>query len=183
MSLIFFFSYIDVKGQRPYLTHQKMKASWESAVWDLRSFGRYKLLMEIVHPHVLVRIPCYDLSPVSDFTMNPNITSGASSRTTSHALTGGEYKTQERIHRDIADSRLLAIPTSWSRVADSNLDWDRLYEIGLPSRVCDSLYRPLYHVCSPRHKGHADLTSSTPSSWLTQAVSLDIITNDMGCAR
>ena len=37
-----------------------------------------------------------------------------------HDLTGGEYKTQEHIHRDVADSRLLAIPTSWSRVADSN---------------------------------------------------------------
>jgi hypothetical protein len=26
-------------------------------------------------------------------------------------LTGGVYKTRERIHRDVADSRLLAIPT------------------------------------------------------------------------
>jgi hypothetical protein len=37
-----------------------------------------------------------------------------------HELTGGEYKTQERIHRGVADPRLLAIPASWSRVADSN---------------------------------------------------------------
>ena len=34
-----------------------------------------------------------------------------------HDLTGGEYKTQEHIHRDVADSRLLAIPTSRRRVA------------------------------------------------------------------
>jgi len=115
--------------------------------------------------------------------MEPNITSGASGRCISHALTGGEYKTQEHIHRDISDSRLLAIPTSWRRVAASNPDWDRLYEISSLSLDCDSLYRPLYHACSPRHKGHADLTSSTPSSWLTQAVSLDIVTNDMGFAR
>jgi hypothetical protein len=138
---------------------------------------------EIVHPHVLVRIPCYDLTPVSVFTVGLRIARRTSGTHTSHGLTGGEYKTREQIHRDIADSRLLAIPTSWSRVADSNLDWDRLYEIGSPSRVGDSLYRPLYHVCSPRHKGHADLTSSTPSSRLTRAVSLDIITNDVGCAR
>ena len=138
---------------------------------------------EIVHPHVLVRIPCYDLTPVSTSTMDPNITSGASSKSTSHGLTGGEYKTQEQIHRDMSDSRLLAIPTSCRRVAAYNPDWDRLYEISLPSLVCDSLYRPLYHACSPRHKGHADLTSSTPSSRLTRAVSLDIITNDMGFAR
>ena len=138
---------------------------------------------EIVHPHVLVRIPCYDLTPVSVFTVDLRIARRASGMHTSHGLTGGEYKTREQIHRDMADSRLLAIPTSWSRVADSNLDWDRLFEVGSLSRVGYPLYRPLYHVCSPRHKGHADLTSSTPSSRLTRAVSLDIITNDVGCAR
>ena len=37
---------------------------------------------------------------------------GASGVSTFHDLTGGEYKTQERIHRDVADSRLLAIPAS-----------------------------------------------------------------------
>ncbi len=35
-------------------------------------------------------------------------------------VTGGVYKARERIHRVVADTRLLAIPTSWSRVADSN---------------------------------------------------------------
>ncbi len=34
-----------------------------------------------------------------------------------------EYKVRERIHRGIADPRLLAIPTSWGRVADPNLNW------------------------------------------------------------
>ena len=77
---------------------------------------------EIVHPQVHLRIPCYDFSPVSSPTMGPHITRGTSDITTSHAVTGGEYKTQEHIHRDISDSRLLAIPTSWSRVADSNPD-------------------------------------------------------------
>ncbi len=38
----------------------------------------------------------------------------------SHGVTGGEYKTRERIHRDMADSRLLVIPASCSRVADCN---------------------------------------------------------------
>ena len=33
-----------------------------------------------------------------------------------------EYKTRERIQRAVADARLLAIPASWSRVADSNLN-------------------------------------------------------------
>lgn len=34
-------------------------------------------------------------------------------------LTGGVYKPRERIHRNFADLRLLATPTSRSRVADS----------------------------------------------------------------
>ena len=37
----------------------------------------------------------------------------------SHGVTGGVYKARERIHRCHADQRLLAIPTSRSRVADS----------------------------------------------------------------
>ena len=61
----------------------------------------------------------------------------------SHDVTGGVYKARERIHRDMADSRLLAIPTSWSRVADSNPDYETLLEIGSPSRVGDPLYAPL----------------------------------------
>jgi hypothetical protein len=37
-----------------------------------------------------------------------------------HGLTGGVYKARERIHRGMADPRLLAIPASRSRVADSD---------------------------------------------------------------
>jgi hypothetical protein len=33
-------------------------------------------------------------------------------------VTGGVYKARERIHRDISDSRLLAIPASRGRVSD-----------------------------------------------------------------
>ena len=37
-------------------------------------------------------------------------------------VTGGVYKARERIHRSVADLRLLAIPTSRSRVADFDPD-------------------------------------------------------------
>ena len=67
-------------------------------------------------------------------------TSGA---THSHGVTGGVYKARERIHRSNADLRLLAIPTSWSRVADSNPDWETVSGIGLPSQVCSPLSVPL----------------------------------------
>ncbi len=45
--------------------------------------------------------------------------------------------------------------------------------IGSTSRYCNLLYRPLYYVCSPGHKGHEDLTSSPPSSSLSPAVSIE----------
>ncbi len=95
-------------------------------------FGFYK---EIVHPQVLLRIPCYDFSPVSSPTMGPLITRGTSDITTSHAVTGGEYKTQEHIHRNMSDLRLLAIPTSWGRVAALNPDWDAFLRLAPRYRI------------------------------------------------
>ena len=74
---------------------------------------------------------------------SPKVGLLASGTIHSHDVTGGVYKARERIHRDVADSRLLAIPTSWSRVADSNPDYEALCEIGSPLRVGDSLYAPL----------------------------------------
>jgi hypothetical protein len=67
-------------------------------------------------------------------------TSGAAN---SHGVTGGVYKARERIHRGIADPRLLAIPTSRSRVADSDPDYDRFSGIGSTLRLGNPLYRPL----------------------------------------
>ena len=104
------------------------------------------LLKEVIQPHVPVRLPCYDFTPVIGHTVVSALlavrlpTSGA---TNFHGVTGGVYKTRERIHRSNADLRLLAIPTSRSRVADSDPDYDRLSGISSPSRVGDALYRPL----------------------------------------
>ncbi len=53
---------------------------------------------------VLVRLPCYDFTPVigpafgSSFFAVRSLTSGV---TDSHGVTGGVYKTRERIHRGI----------------------------------------------------------------------------------
>ncbi len=61
----------------------------------------------------------------------------------SHGVTGGVYKARERIHRGVADPRLLAIPASCSRVTDCNPNLDRLFPIRSTSRSCFGLYRPL----------------------------------------
>jgi hypothetical protein len=70
----------------------------------------------------------------------PKVRLPTSFATHSHGVTGGVYKARERIHRSNADLRLLAIPTSWSRVADSNPDYDQLFQISLLSRVRNRLY-------------------------------------------
>ena len=51
-------------------------------------------------------------------TVLPKVRLATSGATHSHGVTGGVYKARERIHRSIADLRLLAIPASRSRVAD-----------------------------------------------------------------
>ena len=80
---------------------------------------------EVIQPQVPLRLPCYDFTPVADLTVVGcllAVSAPASGKTNSHGVTGGVYKARERIHRDIADSRLLAIPTSRSRVADFDPD-------------------------------------------------------------
>ena len=71
---------------------------------------------EVFQPHLPVRLPCYDLAPVTGFALGRPSRLRTSGTTGSHGLTGGVYKARERIHRAMADARLLANPASWSRL-------------------------------------------------------------------
>ena len=119
-------------------------SSKNNLLWILT--GHQSFVKEVIQPQVPLRLPCYDFTPVIGHTVVSVLlavrlpTSGA---TNSHGVTGGVYKARERIHRSNADLRLLAIPTSWSRVADSNPDYDRLFEISITSLCSNPLYRPL----------------------------------------
>ena len=73
---------------------------------------------EVFQPHLPVRLPCYDLAPITGFTLGRPSRSRTSGAPGFHGLTGGVYKARERIHRAVADARLLANPASWGRVAD-----------------------------------------------------------------
>ena len=73
---------------------------------------------EVFQPHLPVRLPCYDLAPITSFALGRSFRSRTSSTPGFHGLTGGVYKARERIHRAMADARLLANPASWGRVAD-----------------------------------------------------------------
>ena len=64
----------------------------------------FLLRKEVIHPHVPVGIPCYDLTPVIGPTFDGSLLAvmpPASGITNSHGLTGGVYKARERIHRSM----------------------------------------------------------------------------------
>ena len=98
---------------------------------------------EVFQPHLPVRLPCYDLAPITSFTLGRSSRCQTSGAPGFHGLTGGVYKARERIHRAMADARLLANPASRSRVADSDPNWERLSEIRSGSPLRSPLYRPL----------------------------------------
>ena len=100
----------------------------------------------MIQPHLPVRLPCYDFTPVTSPTLDVALLTvklTVSGMPSSHGVTGGVYKARERIHRSIADLRLLAIPTSCRRVAAYNPNLDKVYEISSFSRIGDSLSLPL----------------------------------------
>ena len=58
----------------------------------------------MIQPHLPIRLPCYDFTPVIKLTFGSwllSVTSLTSGTLDSHGVTGGVYKTRERIHRDI----------------------------------------------------------------------------------
>ena len=62
------------------------------------------LRKEVIQPHLPIRLPCYDFTPITDPTFDScllTVSSLASGVTNSRGVTGGVYKARERIHRDI----------------------------------------------------------------------------------
>ncbi len=62
------------------------------------------LRKEVIQPQLPLRLPCYDLAPVTGFTLGACILAvnkAISGTPGFHGLTGGVYKPRERIHRDL----------------------------------------------------------------------------------
>ena len=60
------------------------------------------LRKEVIQPHLPIRLPCYDFTPVIGLTFDSwllSVTLLASGAPNSHGVTGGVYKARERIHR------------------------------------------------------------------------------------
>ncbi len=61
---------------------------------------------EVIQPQVLLQLPCYDFTPIMNHTVTTcppqlalKVSPAASSTTHFRDVTGGVYKTRERIHR------------------------------------------------------------------------------------
>lgn len=65
----------------------------------------------MIHALLPERIPCYDLAPIASLTLVRSWDQ-PSGTTDFVGLTGSVCKRQERIHRGVADPRLLLIPSS-----------------------------------------------------------------------
>ena len=70
--------------------------------WNLRQLIPVLLRKEVIQPHLPIRLPCYDFTPIINPTFGSAplavrlLTSGVAN---SHGVTGGVYKARERIHR------------------------------------------------------------------------------------
>ena len=64
--------------------------------------SRFLPRKEVIQPHLPIRLPCYDFTPVINPTFDNVLLAVrllASGVTDSHGVTGGVYKARERIHR------------------------------------------------------------------------------------
>ena len=70
------------------------------------AFGHLHGLLrkEVIQPHLPIRLPCYDLTPIIEPTFDScllAVSTLASGVPDFHGLTGGVYKARERIHRSM----------------------------------------------------------------------------------
>ena len=66
--------------------------------------GDHLFRKEVIQPQVLLRLPCYDFTPVVNQSLGaclPKVSLATSALVGSHGVTGGVYKARERIHRGV----------------------------------------------------------------------------------
>jgi hypothetical protein len=86
------------------LSYRPVRSLVEVQPIEVGSCGSACLRKEVIQPHLPIRLPCYDFTPVMNLTVVGALLAvrrPASGETHSHGVTGGVYKTRERIHRDM----------------------------------------------------------------------------------
>ena len=147
---------------RPRVRHRYKKTSLRSFFFEnpglrnfrvvrLRAFRSTSDLLgysrkEVIQPQVPLRLPCYDFAPVIELALGRSplaVRTRTSGTPDFHGVTGGVYKARERIHRGVADPRLLAIPASCGRVAAHNPNLDEVSGIRFTLPLRSPLSSPL----------------------------------------
>ena len=119
------------------LLYKPYQSVWTLIVTHLSSLFKSESKLSVSYKEVIQRqvplaLPCYDFTPVMNHkvvSVLPKVKLPTSFAAHSHGVTGGVYKARERIHRCIADQRLLAIPPSCRRVAAYNPNLERVYRL------------------------------------------------------
>ena len=79
----------------------EVTTSSEAAILVLLNLPR----KEVIQPHLPVRLPCYDFTPLTLHTFDASaperVRPAASGADDSGGVTGGVYKARERIHRGV----------------------------------------------------------------------------------
>ncbi len=68
----------------------------------VRPSATFLLRKEVIQPHLPVRLPCYDFTPLTRRTLGTaplSVRLATSGTSDSDGVTGGVYKARERIHR------------------------------------------------------------------------------------
>ena len=76
--------------------HLSYKPTYQPIIRKIRLLRK-----EVIQPHLPIRLPCYDFTPVIGFALDSLLCRPASGTPNFHGVTGGVYKTRERIHRGI----------------------------------------------------------------------------------
>ena len=77
---------------------------WVKQIIHVNAYPKRLFFKEVIQPQVPLGLPCYDFVPVVNHTVVsalPRVKLPTSGATNFHGVTGGVYKTRERIHRDI----------------------------------------------------------------------------------
>ena len=75
-----------------------------SAIAERMNCHRFSFRKEVIQPQVLLRLPCYDFTPIMNYTLGGcslAVSSPTSSTASFRDVTGGVYKARERIHRSL----------------------------------------------------------------------------------
>ena len=86
---------------RPRLSAVAEESRWSAVSAAEADRALFFLRKEVIQPQVLLRLPCYDFTPIMSHTLGVCLLAvGTTTSSTAHFrdVTGGVYKARERIH-------------------------------------------------------------------------------------